>query len=223
MSAVCNVFSCSHCGRELSSLPQYNGMLMACPYCRNMFIMQGAYVPTDVVCEVPAAASAFASGSVEGALATDQSGEAFAYILPPPCRPSGLTIIATVGLIFSGIAMLLAIFGGLNEASIIYGLSKTPQNGSMQILIYFIIAFLLMLCFVQISVGLLRRWKKARGSFFVLAMLIMLLEIAKIAVLIYTRHFQFDYRIDLFKAAGLTYLVIGVLYLQRRQIKLWFD
>ena len=149
--------------------------------------------------------------------------DACPYIIPDQPRPSGVTIIGLVGVVLAGMALILALLGTVAQATVIFGLSPWSPDASIRGLIYFVLCFLLMLSFLQISVGLLRRNKASRRSFFTLAMLIMLLEVVRIATSIFANGFNSNYPIDFFKLVGLAYVIAGALYLQQKRIKAWFE
>ncbi|MBN1766679.1 MAG: hypothetical protein JW860_15600 [Sedimentisphaerales bacterium] len=147
----------------------------------------------------------------------------FSFIVPPLDRPIMLTIISVLGIIFCSLATILAIWGGAQAVSDITKGSQLANTGYILNLCYFAVMFLFMVSFLQITVGMLKRDKKARKSFLILATLIMLLEFVKIASLIYIEKFSLNYQQDFFKAVILIYLIVGAIYLRSKSAKTWFE
>ena len=235
-------FLCSKCQKELANAPQYAGLLTACPYCGNMFMMTG---PADTPYEMTPAKiiesrPATKNITTESARQTQTSDEpttqdtptessstspdeSVSYIVAQSPRPTGLTVIAAMGLIFSLIGLASGLLVLVLEAMAILGESPNGTNGSIYILIRFVILCLFMLCFIQISIGLLKRRKSARRAFSLLAALIILGEVVQITIAAKNDALAIDFIADFFKFVGLAYLLIGVIYLQRKRIKAWFD
>jgi phage FluMu protein Com len=225
------VIACCHCGKVLRDETQYVGSAVACPHCWGIFLMPDTSKPATAT--TYATVNAKDSDPTENSDAAPKMGQKITLHSP---RPSGVTILATLGLIFSGIGLLLGIWGLIYEVPANF---DTNRLGSFQyrpdgsaivlvglniVLIMFVVFCLFMMGFLQVCLGLLKRKNYARRSFYILASLIIFAVITKFALAAYYHSMDFtSITGDFFEMTALLYLVVGLIYLRTKGVKNWFN
>ena len=204
---------CQKCGKEMSFVPEYAGMTVACPFCRQVFTMPAQ----DDTKQVPEETSAPVQVKPPSQQAPKAATGTGMYIIYEPPRPATIAIWSYMGIFICTIALLALAY----EVTTHFWWTDAPYKLGLLSLNQMIGLGVGFLAYCVFFIGLLYRQRWALWLY----ALVTLSLVLGLAVHTALRWSDLDPVREMpflvAEALVLVYLLLGLLLLMRRRVRQW--